>query len=178
MLTSLGLWSHINPLLSYKPKHRLALEPSDRLIQGIPDRLYYLIFRQADHSKLPLLWSLLHRLFFWGDAKDWSHVDIFYVDHVDHVTFIATAPWQVGILETGLTLDDMLASMKEDSTALIEFKSRTVSDGCLPRGLLSCVCLVKSILGLRGAMVWRPKHIFNELKNKGGKILWVLPKYL
>lgn len=142
------------------------------MIKGIPDRPYYLLFSRADYSNMSGCWPVFLKLFLRGKHRDWSHIELFYVDHVGKVTVIAMTPWQVSIGETGLTLNETLKKLKKTSTACVEFVSQTKRDSFQMRGILSCVSIAKAILGLRGMFVIKPKHIYKLVKRKGGKVLW------
>lgn len=42
----------------------------------------------------------------------------------------------------------------------------------VPRGLLTCVSLIKAVLGMSGGWyVWTPKHLARYLLRKGGKLI-------
>ena len=142
------------------------------MIKGIPDRIFYVVFRKADYKDMPIFWRYFLQALFFFKRSGWEHVDIFFEDQAGQVIFIGVAPWQIGILETGLTLKETLTKLRGTTTACVEIVSNTRYDSYLPRGILSCSSVVKAILGVRGGFLCRPKHIFNVLKEKGGTILW------
>lgn len=66
-------------------------------------------------------------------------------------------------------VDEML---KDGCTAVIEVPvDIALKDGYIPRGLLTCVSLVKAIIGVRAWYVWTPYHLARYLIRHGGTLI-------
>lgn len=137
------------------------------MLQGVKDREYYVIFRKFEPNTLPKLWALAFA-FFIGKHKDFGHVDLVRKLGDDKTLFIMVAPWQVSVEILNSPLDEVLDTLRREVTACIKFRMRTAKDNYNIRGLIHCVGIAKSILGLRGCFVISPYQFYKQLISLGG----------
>lgn len=63
-------------------------------------------------------------------------------------------------------------ALKEGATAVIKIRiDRTFKRDYVPRGLFTCVTVVKAILGIAAWYVWTPEHLARYLLRHGGQLV-------
>lgn len=63
-------------------------------------------------------------------------------------------------------------ALKDGATCVIKIAiDQKFTGAYVPRGLLTCVSLVKAALGLKAWYVWTPKHLARYLLRSGGRLI-------
>lgn len=64
------------------------------------------------------------------------------------------------------------AALSEGATCAIKIAiDQKFTGAYVPRGLLTCVSLIKAALGLKAWYVWTPEHLARHLLRNGGEII-------
>lgn len=68
-------------------------------------------------------------------------------------------------------------ALKEGATAVIKYRvDQKFERDYVPRGLFTCVTLIKSLVGIAAWYVWTPEHLARYLLRNGGELVERLPQ--
>ena len=132
--------------------------------------IYYIVFGKED--AFAGWWCFF-------TAKKWRHVAIFwgvcsefkggYVQHVEYVRGqIKVDVYPFSVVDWVQRLQDT-----ERVNTIIEYRVDKIEPFHYNlRGLMTCVSISKSIIGVKAFFVWTPKQLVRKLLSLGGRELW------
>lgn len=105
--------------------------------------------------------------------KDYNHCFVLASISPTQTLIIDPLHWGIYLNVLDASLDDTIQYFAvREVTAIVSCISKVIPDQYWrPRGIYSCVSLVKSILNHRCCSI-TPKGFFKRLINSGGKVLW------
>jgi hypothetical protein len=136
---------------------------------------------EYDPCKQPVFWYVVFtptitNLMPWW-ARWWMRRDFY--NHVYAFRDYNGITLTINQLAQGLILDASLVPAAkcvevlaaEDRETVVLFAGQ-LKYRYTPRGVQSCVSVVKSLIGLKAWHIWTPQQLFNHLINNGGVVLW------
>lgn len=131
----------------------------------------YVIFQGAEHRRA---WRIFTR-------RGWRHCMVVLPIHYPEqslgadVFSLVINPLTWGV-ETDVFFEHpkrlVAEALAEGATAVVKIRiDRRFDRDYVPRGLLTCVSLIKAILGLSAWYVWTPEHLARHLLRNGGELV-------
>ena len=131
----------------------------------------YVVFQGAEHRRA---WRIFTR-------RGWRHCWLIMPAKVSGVSLFAEQ--STVMINPGtdhIAVDFVQRSPKalaqdalaEGATCVIKIRiDQKFTGAYVPRGLLTCVSLIKAALGLRAWYVWTPEHLARHLLRVGGELI-------
>lgn len=131
----------------------------------------YVVFQGAEHRRF---WRVFTR-------RGWRHclviLPVYYPERslgaeqfsivIDPLTW---GVWCKVLFEAPRKL--ALDALEDGATAVVKYRvDQKFERDYIPRGLFTCVTLLKAILGLSAWYVWTPEHLARYLLRNGGQLL-------
>jgi len=131
----------------------------------------YVVFQGAEHRRA---WRIFTR-------RGWRHCWLIIpANPPRHSLFAKSASILIGSQTDHVSVDFVQrpalelaqAALEDGVTCVIKIAiDQKFTGAYVPRGLLTCVSLVKAALGLKAWFVWTPEHLARYLLRNGGRLI-------